>query len=110
MALTVLFSQRAENALVEAYAWYSSESRALGDSFLAETDQLVVRIGRAPRLFPAVYRDVRRGRLRRFPYAMFYRVLDDQVWVLAVVHARRDPRVWPVREPRPVYARVCQAA
>ena len=72
MTLPVLFSRRAERALVEIHARYSSVFLPLGEAFLAETDRLAVRISRTPLVFPSLYRDVRRARLRRFPYGMLY--------------------------------------
>jgi toxin ParE1/3/4 len=42
-------------------------------------------------------RDVRRARCRRFPYALFFRVIDETVHVIACFHSRRDPRQWQRR-------------
>jgi plasmid stabilization system protein ParE len=41
--------------------------------------------------------EIRCVRARRFPYSVFYRVEGDQIVVLAVFHARRDPIIWQVR-------------
>jgi hypothetical protein len=38
--------------------------------------------------------DTRRALLHTFPYAVYFRVTDDAVAVLAVLHMRRDPRTW----------------
>lgn len=35
---------------------------------------------------------------RSWPYGVFYRIDDDQVTVIAVYHARRNPRGWQDRE------------
>jgi plasmid stabilization system protein ParE len=35
--------------------------------------------------------------LRRFPYSLFYRIIDDQVIVVACMHGRRHPRRWRSR-------------
>jgi plasmid stabilization system protein ParE len=35
--------------------------------------------------------------LRRFPYSLFYRIIDDQVIVVACMHGRRHPRRWQSR-------------
>jgi plasmid stabilization system protein ParE len=32
--------------------------------------------------------------LRRFPYGVFYRVIEGQVVVVACFHAKRHPRIW----------------
>jgi len=44
-------------------------------------------------MYPKRYRDNRRAALRRFPYLIWYRVEDESVIVLALVHASRDPRL-----------------
>jgi plasmid stabilization system protein ParE len=41
--------------------------------------------------------DVRRGKLRTFPYLIYYRVLSDRSEVIAVLHASRDPKGWQER-------------
>lgn len=40
---------------------------------------------------------VRRYVLRRFPFLIVYRVLESQVEVIAVTHARRRPGYWKSR-------------
>jgi plasmid stabilization system protein ParE len=85
--------------LTEAFDWYSGEGEWLGKAFLAEMDAAVARIAEAPLQYPVVYRETRRARVRRFPYAVFYRVESDHVLVLAVLHMKRNPVRWHVREP-----------
>ncbi|PSB02814.1 hypothetical protein C7B64_11345 [Merismopedia glauca CCAP 1448/3] len=47
--------------------------------------------------YAVVYRDVRRAVLRRFPYAVYYRIISSRVVVTAVFHSRRDPKIWQDR-------------
>ena len=44
--------------------------------------------------FPTVSGDVRRALLHTFPYAVYFRPSDETVVVLAVLHLRRNPKVW----------------
>lgn len=60
-------------------------------------DEVLARIAAFPGLYAVALRDVRRAKLRRFPY----RVLADRAEVLAVLHGSRDPRVWQGRVPPP---------
>jgi hypothetical protein len=39
-------------------------------------------------------RPYRRRLLTRFPYVVFYEVVDDAVEVIAVAHAKRRPGYW----------------
>jgi plasmid stabilization system protein ParE len=36
--------------------------------------------------------------VKRFPYGLFYRLLDQQVVVVACFHTSRNPRVWRDRK------------
>ncbi|WP_396133662.1 type II toxin-antitoxin system RelE/ParE family toxin [Chamaesiphon sp. OTE_75_metabat_556] len=50
-----------------------------------------------PESYPAVYRDVRRSIVRRFPYTIYYRIVSSRVIITAVFHGRRDPTDWQAR-------------
>jgi len=44
-----------------------------------------------------VHREARRALLRRFPYVAIYVVRDESVFILAVLHQRRNPRLAKAR-------------
>ncbi len=50
-----------------------------------------------PELGPALYRGIRRVRVSRFPYLIFYVARPERVAVLAVLHHARNSAVWPRR-------------
>jgi plasmid stabilization system protein ParE len=60
-------------------------------------DRTFARIRERPLQFPAVSGKVRRALLQTFPYAVYFRWSDDIVVVLAVLHLRRNPKVWRAR-------------
>ena len=77
--------------LYRACAWYGAHSDAaerIADRF----DKFLVDAERFPFIYPAVYRKYRRARLSGFPYHVYYRIRDEFVVVVLVVHAHRDPR------------------
>ncbi|MEW6745188.1 MAG: hypothetical protein AB1486_20745 [Planctomycetota bacterium] len=47
-----------------------------------------------PRRYPVVYRDTGRAHVRRFPYSVFYRMVGNDLVVVACFQGRRDPRRW----------------
>lgn len=47
--------------------------------------------------YPFVYKSIRRVLIRRFPFAIFYRVIDEVIIVFAVLHCAREPRTWRAR-------------
>jgi plasmid stabilization system protein ParE len=73
----------------EAYGWYEAQSDGLGDEFLSVFQAALESIRADPQAAPQVHRDVRRHLLKRFPHAVFYRVIDGKVVVLACFRAGR---------------------
>jgi plasmid stabilization system protein ParE len=94
---TVVFTQAAREELIEAQDWYEGQARGLGRRFRLAIDVLVKRMTANPRQFPIVFKDVRRGLLRRFPYSLFFIVEDQALLVIACFHASRDPSQWQKR-------------
>jgi plasmid stabilization system protein ParE len=54
-------------------------------------------VERDPAQYPLAVDDIRKAPLRRFPYVVYYAVLEGGVSVLAVMHGRRHPRRWQER-------------
>lgn len=77
--------------------WYNAHAPGLGACFIDEVDATVGRIAESPLLFPVVHRDIRRARLHRFPYGLFFRLTEPGIHVLACFHSNRDPRRWQAR-------------
>ena len=61
----------------DAFRWYTKQRVGLGDEFLAAVGTVVESLTMYPERFPIVYRQARRANLRRFPYSLFYRIVDD---------------------------------
>jgi plasmid stabilization system protein ParE len=97
MAVPVHFLPLARLELIEGRDWYAAKTVRLGDAFVSEVDRQVQRIAESPASFPVMIADIRRARLRRFPYSLFFRVVNDECFVLACFHASRDPRRWQER-------------
>jgi plasmid stabilization system protein ParE len=92
VTLVLRVRRRAERDLDEAYAWYEARSEGLGEAFLRAVGACFARISSHPEAAPEVAHRVRRARLRRFPYGVYYVVREDAIDVLAVYHSRRRPR------------------
>ena len=93
MTLPVLIRRAAELDLERIEDWYDGQQPSLGHEFREAVDAVFVRIADNPLAYPDRYRGARRALLRRFPYALWYRVLESFVVVLACVHGKRDPRM-----------------
>jgi toxin ParE1/3/4 len=78
----------------EATDWYIDQDVELGIRFALEVERMIEAILDNPRAWTMIEPGVRRTLLREFPYAVVYRVVDDRVQVIAVMHQHRDPGYW----------------
>ena len=81
----------------EAFSWYEQQRPGLGEEFLDSVDAGLREIGAYPLRQAIIFRDTRRLLLKRFPYAVFYRVYPRIIVVVACMHGRRDPLRWKAR-------------
>lgn len=87
----------AEAELAEAFDWYEKRVPGLGSDFLLFVDAVLNAITRNPQQYPIVHKTIRRALTRRFPYEILFVVEDKRIIVLAVFHAKRDPKNWQDR-------------
>jgi plasmid stabilization system protein ParE len=92
LSYSVVLRGLAEQELREAQQWYEEQQSGLAVEFTQAIDRVLDRIAENPRLYPEIYQGARRAVCRPFPYLLWYRIVDDQVIVLACVHGKRDPR------------------
>jgi len=97
MSLPLVFEPEVQAEVDEAYSWYERQREGLGEAFLAEVEAALDRIQQNPELRAAIYRNVRRCPLRRFPYAVYYRIEPGRLAVVAVHHTKRNPKRWQSR-------------
>ena len=99
--LVVHYVPAAIDDLEDAVLWYETKRDGLGLRFRSAVIKAEQRLAQNPGLgAPVVGRSVPRGvrrlRLKRFPYSLFY-VDDGEVVVVAVAHDRRRPGYWKDR-------------
>lgn len=97
--MRVSFHPSALDELHAAAAWYDACRVGLGTSFVEAVEHALNHISKAPERWPLVPLEPRARRyvLRRFPYVLFYTVLNGAVFVLAVSHSSRKPGYWKRR-------------
>ena len=93
-----LFVRKTARAdMAEAFAWYEGRRAGLGQEFLDAAAASFASIEVQPQIFSLAVDDIRMAPLRRFPYVVYFVALPRHTSVLAVIHGRRDPRVWQSR-------------
>lgn len=95
--MRVIYHPDAETELTEAAHFYDKRVRGLGDSFLRAFEAVIAEIEARPQWWPIVEGDLRFRSLRRFPFAIYYRVVADELRILVVKHHKRHPDYWQYR-------------
>lgn len=93
----LIIRPEAEAETTDAFDWYEERVKGLGSEFLLALDAAFQGIIRHPRQYPLVHKTIRRALLRRFPHEVFFIPETNRVVVIAVFHAKRNPRRWQER-------------
>ncbi len=97
MSLPVILRPEASHDVEKARDYYEAQQAAREQTFLDRLNETLVRIGTLPEMYGVVWQNVRAARLRKFPYVVYYRVHEDHIEVLAVMHGSRAPSAWQAR-------------
>lgn len=96
--MSFAFHPEAEAEFLAAVDWYEERSDGLGMRFAAEIHASIQRAVAMPMAWPAVDQDIRRVLANRFPYGVLYAPRGRSIYVLAVMHLRRQPDYWRERK------------
>jgi plasmid stabilization system protein ParE len=91
------FHPEADDEFQEAVDYYEERREELGRDFYLEVRSTLQRIQQFPNTWPVLDRDIRRCLVNRFPYGVLYSVEEDGIFIVAVMHLRRDPDYWKHR-------------
>jgi ubiquinone biosynthesis protein UbiJ len=89
----VRFHPDADAEMVDAAVWYESRQDDLGKRFLIAVQDALNKIEVNPDLYPSVEGDVRRCLTTTFPFGVMFRVKQDVIAVMAIMHLHRDPDI-----------------
>ena len=97
MTRDLIIRPEAEADLADAYTWYDRQRKGLGGDFVREVERKLHALRDLPESFPVVYQDVRRALTKRFPYGIYFVLDDSRIIVIAIFHAKRNPKTWQRR-------------
>lgn len=92
--MSVRLLEPAQAELDEAIGWYAEQAPGLGDAFLLETLKVLKLVEQFPQAWHPLTPEIRRCRLKRFPYSVVYALDAEGILVLAVAHQHRKPGYW----------------
>ena len=93
-AARVELTPEALREIDDAFEWYFERSLQAAEGFVGEAASALGLIASAPSIWPHFEAGTRRYVLRRFPYSIIYREIEDGIEVIAVAHQKRRPRYW----------------
>lgn len=68
------------------YVWYEGEREGLGEEFLVNVRTTIGAVLEAPEAFPILHRQTHRALVHRFPYGLFFRMVDGLVVFVSCTH------------------------
>lgn len=95
--MSIRLLEPAQTELDEAIVWYAKQAPGLGDAFLIEALKTLRLVEQFPQAWHPLTPQIRRCRLRRFPYSVVYTQDDPGILVLAIAHQHRKPDYWKNR-------------
>jgi hypothetical protein len=93
--ITHRFAINARIDLENAVHFYNDQRRGLGYEFAVEVGLALSKVLAAPNTWPEIEPGFHRYRLSRFPYGVFYRVLNPRLGeIVAIFDLRAEPGSW----------------
>ena len=94
---TFEFYPPAEQEYLDAARHFDEQGEGLGDCFVRDVEAAILKIRENPLTWRKISRHARRYLANNFPYQVIYAVDGQHVYILAVVHLRRNPAHWKSR-------------
>jgi plasmid stabilization system protein ParE len=88
----------AQREFYKAFDWYEEEQPQLGEAFLNEVLEAFEKITANPLRYAVVRLDFRMALVHRFPYAVYFRIVENKIAVIAIIHTSRNPSIWQRRK------------
>ncbi len=91
------FHEAAEKELLAAIEYYEESQTDLGLRFSKEVYASIKRICEFPYAWAKIDSKTRRCLVNNFPYGILYRIVQENIWIMAVMHLNRKPGYWKSR-------------
>jgi len=93
----IQFHELSKKELFDARDYYDDLVFGLGELFINEVEKTLNVIKANPLAYPFIKEEIRKAVVIKFPYSILYRVENEFVYILAVMHQKRKPSYWSGR-------------
>lgn len=97
--MTIRFFPSAEAELQNAIDYYNTQCEGLGYEFAGEIQSTIERIISHPEAWTKLSAYCHRCRTKRFPYAVIYYAENNLLFVVSIMHMKREPNSWQMHLP-----------
>jgi plasmid stabilization system protein ParE len=88
----LILTRAAKYDVIEIFEWYELQTKSTGERFFQALDQKFESICLNPEIHSPVSKSgIRKSKLERWPYHVFFVFSGDIIEVLAIIHTSRDP-------------------
>lgn len=83
---TLQFHRLVRDEVSDAYLYYQNQKSTLGDAFLEALDDIFNLILDNPYLYLVEFEQVRKALLQKFPFSIYFEIVEEQILVYSVFH------------------------
>ncbi|AFM14093.1 type II toxin-antitoxin system RelE/ParE family toxin [Turneriella parva] len=95
--MTYSFHPEAEAEFNHAIDYYEEREIGLGYDFAIEVHDSIQNILKFPEAWNPLGDGIRSCLTNRFPYGVIYSKVDEEIFILAIMHCHREPDYWRKR-------------
>jgi plasmid stabilization system protein ParE len=95
--LPIDFLPGSHEDFAQSFNWYASKSLGAAERFMIAINSALTEIASEPERFAKIDSRHRERLVRKFPFRIVYRILDNSILIVAVAHAKRRPDYWKSR-------------
>ena len=92
------FHPEARQEFLESARYYKSQQPGLDRRFVNAVIDAIYRIRNNPLMYREIEVGCRQCRVPRFPYGVIFRLRNDYIEIIAVMHLHRKPGYWKGRK------------
>lgn len=99
MKYKIILTEKAKFDIEETSEWYEKQKKGLSKKFLFFIKNYIQTINENPFLFAVIFQDIRKIKIKKFPYLIFYYIENNEIIIIiAVIHTSRSDVVWRKRK------------